>query len=166
MRTVGLGIGWDELEIGDAFQTVGRTITEADLVNFITCTGMLEVLFTDREFVTNHAPMKGRVVPAALAYTFAEGLLVQGTMQHTGLGFLNMQFDVKGPTLVSDTIYVECEVTEVRATSKGRGLVRTLNRIFTQRGDVVIEYSPLRIMASQEMRDRSAELGIKTKPRG
>ncbi|MEM7255142.1 MAG: MaoC/PaaZ C-terminal domain-containing protein [Pseudomonadota bacterium] len=159
MRTVGLGICWDELQVGDQFKTVGRTITEADLVNFITCTGMLEVLFTDTHFALNESPMKGRVVPGALAYTFAEGLLVQGTMQHTGLGFLSMQFDVKGPTFVNDTIHVECEVTECRATSKGRGLVRTTNKIYTQRGDVVIEYSPLRIMASRQMRDDTAAHG-------
>ena len=153
MRTVGLGLGWDELQVGDQFKTVGRTITEADLVNFITGTGMLEVLFTDVEFAKQHAPMNGRVVPAALVYTFAEGLLVQSTMQHTGLGFLSMQFDVKGPTFVGDTIHVACEVTQARATSKGRGLVRTLNRIVNQRGEVVIEYTPLRIMASCAQRD-------------
>ena len=89
MEYVGLGLCWDELEVGYQFRTVGRTITEADLVNFINATGMTEVLFTDTEFLKEHAPMAGRVVPGALAYTFAEGLLVQSTMQHTGLAFLN-----------------------------------------------------------------------------
>ena len=150
---VGLGFAWDELEIGYRFRTVGRTVTEADLVNFISNTGMLEVLFTDAEYLAEHGPVKGRVVPAALAYTFAEGLLVQSTMQHTGLGFLNMELDVKGPTFVGDTVHVECEVTEVRPTSKGRGLVRTRNEVINQRGETVFVYTPLRIMASRAMRD-------------
>ena len=150
---VGLGLAWDELEVGYRFRTVGRTVTEADLVNFISTTGMLEVLFTDTEYLAAHGSMTGRVVPAALAYTFAEGLLVQSTMQHTGLGFLNMELDVKGPTLVGDTIHVECEVTEVRPTSKGRGLVRTQNKVVNQRGETVLVYTPLRIMASRAMRD-------------
>ena len=51
MDLVGLGLAWDELEVGYKFKTIGRTITEADLVNFITCTGMLEVLFTDVQYV-------------------------------------------------------------------------------------------------------------------
>lgn len=131
---VGLRSAWDELEVGYRFRTVGRTVTEADLVNFILATGMLEVLFTDTEYLAEHGPMIGLVVPAALAYTFAEGLLVQSTMQHTGLGFLHMELDVRGPTLVGDTIHVECEVTEVRPTSKGRGLVRTRNEVINQRG--------------------------------
>ena len=150
---VGLGFAWDELEVGYRFRTVGRTVTEADLVNFVSITGMLEVLFTDTEYLAEHGPVAGRVVPAALAYTFAEGLLVQSTMQHTGLGFLNMELDVKGPTFVGDTVHVECEVTEVRPTSKGRGLVRTRNEVINQRGETVLVYTPLRIMASRAMRD-------------
>ncbi len=97
--------------------------------------------------------MAGRVVPGALAYCFAEGLLVHSTMQHTGLAFLNMEMNVKGPTFVGDTIHVECEVLEIRETKKRRGIVRTFNKIVKQTGDVVITYNPLRMMAS------SAEVG-------
>ncbi len=150
MEILGLGLFWNEIEVGYEFKTIGRTITEADLVNFIGCTGMVEVLFTDAQYAKEHAPKLGRVVPAALAYTFSEGLLVQATMQHTGLGFLNMELDVKGPTFVGDTIHVECEVTEVRPTSRGRGLVRTFNRIVNHDGETVITYNPLRIMAGRE----------------
>ena len=35
-----LGFAWDELEVGYRFRTAGRTVTEADLVNFISITGM------------------------------------------------------------------------------------------------------------------------------
>ena len=68
-------------------------------------------------------------------------------MQDTGLAFLNASLDVKGPTLVGDTIQVEAEVTEARLTSKGdRGLVRFANRVVNQRGEVVLEYNPLRLL--------------------
>ena len=156
MKPVGLGLCWEELEVGLKFQTIGRTSTEADLVSFINCTGMVEVLFTDAEYALEHSPMQGRVVPGALAYTMAEGLLVQSTMQHTGLAFLNMEFNVKGPTFVNDTIHVEVEVIESRATSNGRGLVRTMNHIVNQRGETVIEYNPLRVVAGRERRDGTA----------
>ncbi len=149
METVGLGLFWTDLELGQKFRTIGRTITEADIVNFIGCTGMLEVLFTDMEYLKAHGPMQGRVAPAALVYSFAEGLLVQATMQQTGLAFLNMELDVKSPTFAGDTIHVECEVVELKATSKGRGKVRTFNRIVKQDGGVVITYNPLRIMAGR-----------------
>ncbi|MDP6342484.1 MAG: MaoC/PaaZ C-terminal domain-containing protein [Alphaproteobacteria bacterium] len=151
MDYVGLGLYWNELEVGQKFRTVGRTVTEADIVNFTTCTGMLEVLFTDMQYIEEHSPTGRRIAPGALAYTFAEGLLVQATMQHTGLAFLNMELDVKGPVFAGDTIHVECEVVEIRPTSKGnRGLVRTFNRIVNQHDETVITYNPLRMMAGRE----------------
>lgn len=149
MDIVGLGLYWTDLELGYKFRTVGRTITEADIVNFVGATGMTEVLFTDLEYLKEHAPNMGRVAPGALVYSFAEGLLVQATMQHTGMAFLNMQLNVHGPTSAGDTIHVECEVVELSPTSKGRGKVRTENKIVNQRGETVITYNPLRIMAGR-----------------
>ncbi len=90
--------------------------------------------------------IKGRAVPGALVYAFAEGLLLP-TMQDTGLAFLNCTLDVKGPTVVGDTIHVECEVIEHRPTSKGdRGLVRFANKVVNQRGETVLAYDPLRLL--------------------
>ncbi|GGE79387.1 hypothetical protein GCM10011533_34670 [Streptosporangium jomthongense] len=147
METVGLGCYYEDLPLGRAFKTIGRTVTEPDIVNFINCTGMTEVLFTDLEFLAKSSDIKGRVSPAALVYTFAEGLLVHATMQHTGFAFLNMELDVKSPVFAGDTIHVECEVIEARLTSKpGRGLVRTRNKIVKQDGTVALEYTPLRMI--------------------
>ena len=155
MRTVGLGIAYDELRVGEKFRTLSRTITETDLVNFINTTGMVEVLFTDELYASEHAPQGGRLVPGALVYAVAEGLLVQAILQRTGLAFLSMNFEVLGPTFVGDTIHVEVEVLEARPTSKSddRGVVRTRNEIVNQRGDVVITYSPIRLAASSRLRD-------------
>ena len=148
LETVGLGIHWEDLPVGRKFKTVGRTITETDLVNFITLTGMLEVLFTNTEFIAKESAIKGRVVPGALAYTMAEGLLIQSILQGVGLAFLNMELDVKAPTFVGDTIHVECEVIECIESKKrpGLGLVRTRNQIVKQDGTVVVVYTPLRMV--------------------
>ena len=51
METVGLGLFYEDLPVGREFKTIGRTITESDIVNFINCTGMVEVLFTNMEFL-------------------------------------------------------------------------------------------------------------------
>lgn len=149
MKMLGLGLYWNDLKVGDQFRTIGRTITEADIVNFVGVTGMTEVLFTDLEYLKEHAPNMGRVAPGALVYSIAEGLLVHATMQHTGMAFLNMTLDVKGPTRAGDTIHVEFEVTEVSPTSKGRGKVRTMNKVVNQKGETVLTYNPLRIMAGR-----------------
>ncbi len=147
LEVIGLGKFWQDYEVGQMFQTIGRTITETDLVNFISCTGMTEVMFNNLEYIKEHSAVNGRAVPGALVYATAEGLLVQSTMQHTGLAFLNMELNVEGPTFVNDTIHVEVEVLEVRQASKGnRGLVRTRNEVKDQNGDTKIWYTPLRLV--------------------
>src|SRR3546814_3532838 len=91
-----------------------------------------------------------RVAPAALVYAMSEGLLIQATMQNTGLAFLNMDLNVEKPCMAGDTIHCEVEVIEVRPTSKGnRGLVRTQNTVKNQKGETLLTYTPLRMIAGR-----------------
>src|SRR5439155_12814351 len=101
METVGLGMFYEDLPLGRTFKTIGRTVTEADIINFVNCTGMVEVLFTNREFLAHESDIKGRPAPGALVYAFAEGLLLQTTMQHTGLAFLHIQLTIENPVLTA-----------------------------------------------------------------
>jgi acyl dehydratase len=148
LQIVGRGFCFEDLSVGFRFRTHRRTIGEADLANFVNLTWLTEELFT----VADQAgrAIAGRAVPAALVYSFAEGMLLP-TMQDTGLAFLNASLDVKGPTRVGDTLHVECIVTELRPTSKGdRGIVRTANRVIKQDGEIVLEYNPLRLMKRRQ----------------
>lgn len=144
LQVVGRGFCFEDLRVGFRFRTHRRTIAESDLANFVNLTWLTEELFAVEDDAARD--IKGRAVPGALVYAFAEGLLLP-TMQDTGLAFLNAELDVKGPTLVGDTIHVECEVVEHRLTTKGdRGLVRFANKVLNQRGEVVLEYNPLRLL--------------------
>lgn len=150
MKLVGEGFHWNDLNLGDTFRTFGRTVSDIDIINFVSCVGMLESLFVDDEHRARHSAIEGRPAPAALVYGLAEGLVLNATGQGTGLAFLNMELNVHAPVLSGDTIHVECEVIEQRPTSKGgRGLVRTRNRIVNQRGETVITYTPLRLMSGR-----------------
>jgi acyl dehydratase len=83
-------------------------------------------------------------------FCLAEGLLMQSTMQRTGMAFLEADLKILKPTTAGDTIHVVCEVFEARATSKGgRGLLRTANKVVNQRGEVVATYNPLRMVKSR-----------------
>jgi acyl dehydratase len=156
MEMVGLGFCYEDLPVGRQFRTIGRTVTESDIVNFINCTGMVEVVFTDLEFLKNESDIKNRPAPGALSYTFAEGLLVQATMQHTGFAFLNMELNMEAPVFAGDTIHVECEVIEARRSRSrpDRGLVRTRNRVVKQDGAVALTYTPLRMIKCRESSTR------------
>ena len=147
MQPLGHGLYWQDIKIGDRYRTFGRTITETDIVNFISCTGMLEVLFTNAVYRQTESAIKGRLVPGALVFSMAEGLTIMGTIQGTGLAFLGMDLEIKGPTLAGDTIHVDIEITELRPTSKGgRAVVKTRNIVTNQKGTIVMVYNPLRMM--------------------
>ena len=151
MQPLGHGLYWQDMAVGNRYRTFGRMITEPDIVNFISCTGMLELLFTNEVYRQTESPIKGRLVPGALVFSMAEGLTIGGTIQGTGMAFLGMDLEIKAPTFAGDTIHVEIEVTESRATAKpGRGLVRTRNSIVNQRGETVLVYTPLRMMKGRQ----------------
>ena len=100
---VGRGYCYEDLKVGFKFRTHRRTLAESDLAAFINLTWLTEELFAVED--DSNRAIKGRPVPGALVYAFAEGLLLP-TMQDTGLAFLNAELDVKAPTLVGDTIHV------------------------------------------------------------
>lgn len=139
------GLFFEELELGTKWHTAGRTIFEADLAGYINLTWFTEELFTnlhDREGLA----IRGRPVPGLMVMAFAEGLVLP-SMDRTGLAFLNVEMDVKGPTQVGDTLRVQCEVIEARPTRAGdRGLVRTRNTVTNQQEQVVLVYQPLRLV--------------------
>jgi acyl dehydratase len=151
MRTLGLGMTWEELSVGQKFRTLNRTITETDLVMFTGVTGMLEVIFTDHTFGAESGTIQGRFVPAALTYCLIEGLLCQSMIQGTGLAMLELNKEVLAPVRVGDTIHGEVEVTSVRPTSKGnRGIVGSRIEIKNQHGEVVIRYDATRMLAGKD----------------
>jgi acyl dehydratase len=151
---LGTGFYWDDLAVGDTFSTTRRSVTETDLVNFYNLTWFTEELFTnvhDRDRMA----ISGRVVPGALVFSFAEGLIVP-SIQHTGLAFLATTMRILGPTFVGDTLSVQVEVIELKPTSKlDRALIRTRNRVINQHGVITLEYEPLRMLARKPTRPDS-----------
>ena len=149
MKKLGHGFYWQDLHVGDRFVTFGRTIQDHDIIAFCNTVGMVEPLFTDAEYRKRHSAMQGFAAPGALVYAVAEGLALAGTGHGTGVAFLQTEIDVKAPVVAGDTVSVRIEVTEARPSSKGRGLVRTRNEVVNQRNEIVLVYTPLRLMAGR-----------------
>jgi acyl dehydratase len=141
------GSTFEEMVVGSRFRTASRTVTETDLINFITLFGFNEPLFWDARHAAT-AGYEGRLCPGALTYCMAEGLLIQTHVLHgTGLAFMGMQLDVKKPVVVGDTIYAVVEVIESRPASKGpRGVVTTRVTVLNQRDEEVLVYVPVRLI--------------------
>jgi acyl dehydratase len=139
---------YEDYEVGRHYRSMGRTITEADLVHFVAVSGLYEEMFQNAVYAKDKSAFEQRVVPGQLVYSFSEGLVVLTGMLHdTGMALLGTRIDIRAPTFVGDTITVDIEVTNKRLTSKpGRGIVTTLNRVVNQRDEVVMEVSPTRMI--------------------
>jgi len=148
------GLTYEEMAVGSRFKTGARTITEADLIAFVTLCGFNEPLFWDARHAAS-AGYAGRLVPGALTYAIAEGLTIQTHVLHgTGLAFMHMELDVRRPVVVGDTIEVVVEVTESRPSSKpGRGVVAARNTVFNQRGEDVLVYTPVRLIRGRDYQE-------------
>ena len=97
MPTLVHGQTFEEMVVGSRFRTASRTITETDLVTFVTLTGMNEPLFLD-EAGSRDAGYAGRLVPGALVFSYAEGLVMQtGVIHGTGMAFLRADVSVQAP---------------------------------------------------------------------
>ena len=145
---LGQGFFWQDLTVGQVFRTFRRTVTETDLVNFISCTGMLEAIFIEEGY--EGGAIQGRPVPGALTYTLIEGFILQTMIQGTGLAMLELVQKIQRPVVVGDTIHAEVEVTAVRPTStRNRAVVTSDIRVFNQRGELVMTYTATRLLAGR-----------------
>ena len=146
MRTE--GVNFEEHAIGAVYRTLGRTVSETDIVNFVNLCGFNEPLFYDMEFVKRESVFGRRAAPGALTFALSEGLVMQtGLIHGTGMAWLGGEVRVAAPVLEGDTIRVEVEVVDKRETKKtDRGIVTYRHRVLNQRDEVVLELKVQRMI--------------------
>ena len=144
---LGQGFHWQDLHEGQRFRSFRRTVTEADLIGFVTLTGMQEPLFVD---ATLDGALGPRPVPAALTHALVEGIVLAGMAHGTGLALLETTIRARAPVRVGDTIGAEVVLTELRPTSAGnRAVVTSGITIKNQRGETVMDYTVKRLLAGR-----------------
>jgi len=141
-------IHFEEFEVGAQYHTLGRTVSDFEILQFVTLTGFTEPLFMDMEYIRRESVFGTRVAPGVLTFALAEGLTLQTGMLHgTGLALLSYDVRVLAPVLAGDTISVQIEVVDRRETRKpGRGVVTFRHRITNQRGEAVMEATIARMI--------------------
>lgn len=145
---LGQGFFFQDLRVGQRFRTYRRTVTETDLVNFISVTGMLEMIFIESDGAAG--AIGGRPVPGALTYTLIEGFILQTMIQGTGLAMLELTQKILKPVRVNDTIHATVTVTGIRPTSKGnRAIVDSDVEVYNQRRELVMTYTARRLLAGR-----------------
>jgi 3-hydroxybutyryl-CoA dehydratase len=144
----GKGPTWEDLAPGRVGRTLRRTVTEADLVNFIGVTGMTEAIFIDADYPGKAIP--GRLVPAALTQCLIEGLLFQSVIQGVGLALLECHLKALAPVRVGDSIWATLDILEIKPTSKNnRAVVTSEVTVYNQREEAVLSYTVKRMVAGK-----------------
>ncbi len=141
-------VHFEGFRAGDRYQTLGRTVSEFEILQFVTLAGFTEPLFMDIEYIRRESVFKSRVAPGVLTFALAEGLALQtGILHGTGLALLHYDVRVVAPVLAGDTIAVEIEVTDKRETKRpDRGVVTFRHRVVNQRGETVMEATIARMV--------------------
>ena len=136
---------FEDIRVGDNFRTVGRTITETDIVNYAGLSGDYNLIHTNAEHAKNSIAGQ-RMAHGMLVMGMSHGLINRtsyyGSLVEAIAAFASIeQHKFKKPVLIGDTIYVEVEIAEAsdpRPESDNAKVV-LWRRILNQRDEVVQE---------------------------
>jgi 3-hydroxybutyryl-CoA dehydratase len=128
----------DDLEVGDSFTTKGRTITEADIVNFASLTWDTYPLHVDAEWASK--TMFGeRIAHGMLVLSYAAGLVpMQPGPIVAFYGMEKVRFFA--PTKIGDTIRVRVELKEKEERDDNIGLATFHQAVINQRDETVCKF--------------------------
>lgn len=132
---------FDDLKIGDRWQTPSRTMTDAMFAFFAGMSGDNHPLHYDVEYARTKTPF---------GKPLAHGLLVMGMtavgasplahrLHDSMIAFLEQGCRFLKPVVIGDTLYPEHEVAATERKSGERGIVRIAARVKNQRGEVVLD---------------------------
>jgi len=132
------GMCFEDFAIGDTGTSVGRTVTETDIVNFAALSGDWNQIHTDVEYAAG-TMYKERIAHGLLVLSIASGLAVRmGFMEGTVQAFMGLDWQFRGPTKIGDTVRVHAEVTELKPMPRlNGGLVTFRMQILNQRDEIV-----------------------------
>jgi acyl dehydratase len=130
---------FEEIQVGEEYESPGRTVTEADIVIFAGLSGDYNVLHTDAEFMKSSI-FGERIAHGLLGLSIQAGLLTRGMRPYATIAFLGLRWKFKGPIKIGDTIRVRAKVAGKKETGKpDRGIVTLSRQVLNQRGEVVQE---------------------------
>jgi len=130
---------FEDYEIGESFESPGRTITETHLILHAGNTGDMHELQMNEEYASRTTFGK-RLVHAPLTYSIMEGLINSNPLLRSanicyyGLDRMRMP----NPVFIGDTIKVKRAVVEKRVKDQRGGIVKFVDEVINQRNEIVM----------------------------
>jgi acyl dehydratase len=130
---------YEEIEVGEAYESPGRTVTETDIVLFAGLSGDYNVLHTDAEFMKSSL-FGERIAHGLLVLAIQSGLFSRATKAYATLALAGMRWRFKAPVKIGDTVRLRARVLAKHDDGKpDRGLVTLQRTVVNQRDEVVQE---------------------------
>jgi acyl dehydratase len=129
---------FEEIEVGDTYESPGRTITEADIVMFAGVSGDYNVIHTDAEFMKTSI-FGERIAHGLLGLSIQAGLLGRAMPSYASLGVAGLRWKFKNPIKIGDTIRVRGKVIGKKETDDATQGIVTLERVVVNQRDEVVQ---------------------------
>jgi 3-hydroxybutyryl-CoA dehydratase len=130
---------FEDVEVGQEWRSLGRTITEADVVNFAGLSGDFNPIHIDHHFAKTTA-FRRPIAHGLLVFAIGSGLGLHAPPMRT-LALLGIKdWHFRGPVFPGDTIHVVSKVLEKQLRGRGRrGEVTWQRQFFNQDGKLIME---------------------------
>lgn len=130
---------FDDVAVGQQWESLCRTLTETDIVNFAGLSGDFNPIHVDHEFVKN-TPFRRPIAHGLLIISISSGLGLWSPPMRTQAFLSLREWNLREPVFIGDTIRVRSKVLEKEARSRGRrGVITWQRQILNQEGQVVQE---------------------------
>ncbi len=130
---------FDDVEIGQTWESLGRTVTEADIVNFAGISSDFNPIHMDHHFA-QMTPFRKPIAHGLLILSMASGMTTYCPLMRT-LAFVEIrEWHMRGPVFIGDTIHGRSSVLSKEPRGRGRrGTICWHREILNQDGKVVQE---------------------------
>ncbi|MFZ5857281.1 MAG: MaoC/PaaZ C-terminal domain-containing protein [Chloroflexota bacterium] len=145
------GFYFEEFTVGQKITSVGRTVTEGDIMSFAGLTGDYNQIHTDAHFAAG-TQFGQRIAHGLLGLSIAVGLLMRtGVLEGTVLAFREIvEWKFIKPVFIGDTIHVEMEAKELKSMPRvGGGLAHVALDVKNQQDETLMRGTLAVLVASK-----------------
>ncbi len=139
MSFTAMHLFFDDVAVGQEWESLGRTITESDIAQYAGLSGDFNPIHIDHEFAKT-TPFGRPIAHGLLVLAISSGLGTLAPPMRTQAFLLLREWHFRAPVFIGDTIRLRTKVLKKEERARGRrGVVTWQRQVVNQEGQVVQE---------------------------